>query len=207
MMLVLHGGRRSPYVRRVAIWLALQERAFERNYIDAFSEGLGDYLSINPIGRVPALTLSADEHLIETGTIIDHLEDTSDRRFIPVTGVPRRRCLARIAVANALAEKGVALVYEVERRPPEYLWEDWRRRMVTQVNSGLAALEAMVPETGWMGGENMDGSDIAAVCAHDFLGTVAGLSPVATPRLAELAARANAIPAFSNTRPPAPVQR
>lgn len=120
---------------------------------------------------MPALTIAPDEHLIETAAIIDYLEDTAtpDRRLIPLTGEARRKCLARIACANAVVEKGVALAYEVERRPPHLQWDDWRKRLTMQVYGGLAALEAMVPSSGWMGGETPDGSDVAAVCAHDFV--------------------------------------
>jgi len=206
-MLFLHGGRRSPFVRRVEVWLTLQGRAFERNYVNVFTDELAAYTAINPLGRVPALTIASDEHLIETAAIIDYLEDTAtpDRRLIPLTGEARRKCLARIACANAVVEKGVALAYEVERRPPHLQWDDWRKRLTIQVDGGLAALEAMVPSSGWMGGETPDGSDIAAVCAHDFVGTIAGFAPAAgLPRLAALSMRANGLPAFAATLPPKP---
>ena len=205
-MFVLHGGRRSPFVRRVEVWLTLQGRAFERNYVNVFAEELAGYTAINPLGRVPALTIAPDEHLIETAAIVDYLEDTAvaERRLIPVTGEARRKCLARIACANAIVEKGVALAYEIERRP-HLQWDDWRKRLTGQVDGGLAALEAMVPLSGWMGGETLDGSDIAAVCAHDFVGTIAGFTPAAgLPRLAALSRRANELPAFSATCPSEP---
>jgi glutathione S-transferase len=110
-----------------------------------------------------------------------------------------------IACANAVAEKGVALVYEVERRPPQYQWPDWRDRLTTQLDGGLAALEAVVPSTGWMGGDKLNGADIAAICAYDFVGTIAGFIPATeTPRLAELSARANALPVISASHPPRP---
>lgn len=206
-MLILYGGKRSPFVRRVEIWLTLQQRDFERRNVNIFGDDFPAFRAISPLGRVPALTIAPNEHLIETASIIDYLEDTADgeRKLLPATGGERRRCMQAIACANAVAEKGVALVYEVERRPPQYQWPDWRDRLTTQLEGGLAALEAVVPSTGWMGGDKPNGADIAAICAYDFLGTIAGFIPATeTPRLAELSTRANALPAVSASHPPRP---
>lgn len=204
-MLTLHGGRRSPFVRRVEVWLTLQEQPFERDCVNIFGEEFSQFMGISPLGRVPALTIGSGEHLIETAAIIDYLEDLmpAASRLIPPGGEPRRICTQRIACANAIAEKGVALVYEVERRPPLYQWPEWRDRLTAQLEGGLAALEAMVPSAGWMGGDRVDGADVAAVCAYDFIGTIASFSPAAEmPRLAALSARANGLPAFSASCPP-----
>jgi glutathione S-transferase len=204
-MLILYGGKRSPFVRRVAIWLTLQRRDFERRNVNIFGDEFLPFSTINPLGRVPALTIAPDEHLIETASIIDYLEDTAEggRKLLPATGEARRKCMQRIACANAIAEKGVALVYEIERRPPQYRWADWSGRLATQLDGGLAALEAMVPTTGWMGGDMPNGADVAAVCAFDFIGTIGGFRPAAAlPCLAALSARANALSAFSASYPP-----
>jgi glutathione S-transferase len=195
-------------VRRVEIWLTLHERPFERDYVNVFGDGFPQFMAINPLGRVPALTIESGEHLIETAAIVDYLEDLApaSARLLPAGGEARRVCTQRIACANAIAEKGVALAYEVERRPPQYQWPAWRDRLTTQLDGGLAALEAMVPVAGWMGGERLDGADVAAICAYDFIGTIAAFTPATElPRLAALAARANALPAFSTSYPPRPM--
>lgn len=198
-MLILYGGRRSPFVRRIAIWLALQQRPFERRYVNVFGPDFESMKAMNPVGRVPVLSIAEDEHLIETAAIIDYLEDTAPAvmRLIPKSGPDRWRCQQRIACANSVAEKGVALVYEAERRPDHLVWADWRDRLVDQVRGGLVALENMAPHDGWMGGNTPDGSDVAAVCAHDFVAGIAGIDLVADmPKLAALSARANLVAHF-----------
>lgn len=207
-MYTLHGGKRSPFVRRVAIWLTLQDQPFERREVNLFGDDFASFAAISPLSRVPALTLPGGETLIETAAIIDHLEDIAapEQRLIPATGEPRRRAMQVIACANAIAEKSVALAYEVERRPPEFRWPDWRMRLTAQLGSGLLALEAMLPESGWYGGANLNGADIAAVVAYDFSGTVADFNrPQPLSRLAALSAAANTRPIFSSTHPPRPV--
>ncbi|MEO7223250.1 MAG: glutathione S-transferase family protein [Devosia sp.] len=202
-MFILHGGNRSPFVRRVAIWLKLQGRPFERRPIKLWGADFDSFVAINPLRRVPALTLPGGEHLIESAAIIDYLEDIAPlgKRLVPPTGDARRRCMQAIAHANAIAEKGVALMYEVERRPAQFLWPDYLARVTTQLESGLLALEAMLPETGWIGGDDPDGADIAAVVGYDFVGTISGFARPSLPRLAALSALANTHDAFSSTHP------
>lgn len=203
---ILYGGKRSPFVRRVAIWLELQQRAFERREVGLFGPDFEPFKAINPLGRVPALTIAPGEHLIETAAIIDFLEDTAppSRRLIPATGEPRRMCQQRIGLAHAVAEKGVALVYETERRPPELRWSDWRARLEAQLESGLVALEAVVHGADWLGGDTPDGADIAAVAAYDFIGTIEAVALAGRfPRLAALSARANAQAEFAASLPKA----
>jgi glutathione S-transferase len=206
-MFILHGGTRSPFVRRVAIWLTLQDLPFERRPAFVWGADFASFAAVNPLRRVPALTLPSGEHLIETAAIVDYLEDIAppNRRLIPPTGEARRHCVQAIAFANAIAEKGVALVYEVERRPAQLQWPDWSARLTTQLESGLLALEAMLPGTGWIGGDRPDGADVAAVIAYDFVGTISGFArPPSLPRLAALSALANARDVFSSTHPPRP---
>ncbi|WDR02418.1 glutathione S-transferase family protein [Devosia algicola] len=198
--LVLYGGRRSPFVRRIALWLALQGRAFERREVGVFGADFESFKTINPLGRVPALTLENGDHLIESGAIIDYLEDTAapENRLIPAAAGPRLQCQQLMALAGATGEKAVAYVYETERRPAQLQWPEWRDRMERQVLGGLAALEAKTPTDGWFGGDKPNGADIAAVTIHDFAGTIKTIDmKTSYCRLAALSARANATEAFS----------
>lgn len=200
--MILYGGLRSPFVRRIEIWLRLQDRDFEARRISPMDD-FATLKEINPVGRVPALSIEDGENLIETSAIIDYLEETApaDRRLIPVAGADRRRCLQRIAVGNSTAEKSVALFYERNRRPEEFHWHDWHTRLEDQVAGGLAGLEGIVPEDGWMGGDRPDGSDVAAVCAHDFLAITNKALLENSLKLSALAARANELDAFRSSYP------
>ena len=204
-MLVLYGGKRSPFVRRVAIWLALQERPFERRPVELFGADFDGFSARNPFSRVPVLT-TPDGDLIETAAIIDYLESTAapDARLLPAPGPARTACQQRIGLANGLAEKGVAYVYETERRPAERVWDDWVERLRSQIGRGLLALEAQAPPSGWFGGLGPDGADAAVVASLDFLGTVPGLLDAAEiPRLLALSQRSRALPAFALSHPSA----
>src|SRR5688572_29708694 len=69
--MILHGGRLSPFVRRVELWLAVQERPVERRYVSVFDADFGRLLAVNPLGRVPVLETDDGLGLFETSAIID----------------------------------------------------------------------------------------------------------------------------------------
>jgi glutathione S-transferase len=204
--MILYGRDLSPFARRVAIWCALQGRVPERRKIAIAGADFDEIRAHNPVVRVPILILDDGTHLIETFAICDWLEETAPegRRLVPERGLARRDCLQRIALANSVAEKAVAMVYEKNRRPEALHWADWQERLAGQIRGGLAAMEASAPAEGFHGGAAPDGSDIAAVCAVQFVeATNPWLLEPGYPRLAALVGRAMAIPAVAETVPAA----
>ncbi len=209
--MLLIGRNLSPFARRVAVWCALQGREIERREISVAGQDFDEVRRLNPVGRVPALVLDDGTVLIETFAICDWLEETAPvgRRLMPVQGEARRECLQRLALANSVAEKAVAMVYERNRRPEALHWKEWQDRLAVQIRGGLEALEARVPAAGWSGGDwtgggNPDGGDIAAIIAWQFLEVMnPWLLEPARPRLAALAARGMEVEAIAATRPEA----
>ncbi|MFT6775676.1 MAG: glutathione S-transferase [Paracoccaceae bacterium] len=203
--MILYGRDLSPFTRRVAIWCALQEREVERRPLMVQGEDFETLKTVNPVGRVPILQLEDGANLIETWAICDWLEDIAPEgaRLIPATGVARRDVLQEVAFANSVVEKGVALVYDKNRRPEHLHWADWQSRLAGQIEGGLRALEAHCPEDGWLAGRNRPmAGDVAFVIAHDFIAvTNPQLLEIGVPKLVALAARANATPAFGASKP------
>ncbi len=208
--MILYGRNLSPFVRRVAIWCALQDRKIERREITVAGDDFQRLKTLNPVVRVPVLELDDGTTLVETFAITDWLDETAPRgrRLVPASGEARRDTLQRVAVANGTAEKAVALVYERNRRPEQFHWKEWQQRVVGQVQGGLAALDASVPGEGWSGGSpdaGPDAGDIAAVIAYQFIeATNPWVLEPGYPRLAAFVARAMALPEIAETRP-APV--
>ncbi len=200
----LYGRYHSPFVRRVAIWLNLQGRAYAHQPIMVTGDDYERLKTINPMGRVPALQLDDATMLVETFAIIDHLELTApaEARLLPIDPEQRLGVMQVVACANTLAEKAVALVYETTRRPPELHWAEWIARVEGQVTSALDLLEAHSPTEGFAGGDAPNGADVAAVASFDFVGMACPhLSEGKYRRLAALSARANELDAFSSTLP------
>lgn len=205
--MILYGRNLSPFVRRVAIWCAQQGREVERREITVQGEDFQKLKTLNPVVRVPVLELDDGAKLVETFAITDWLDETapSGRRLVPESGAARRDTLQRLAIANGVAEKAVSLVYERNRRPEQFHWKEWQQRVVGQVQGGLAALDAAVPDEGWSGKDGPDAGDVASVVAYQFVeATNPWVLESGYPRLAAFVERAMAEPGFAETKP-APV--
>lgn len=204
--MILYGRNLSPFARRVAIWCGLQGRAVERRELSVMGEDFEKIRAVNPVVRVPVLVLEDGTRLIETFAICDWLDETAPegRRLTPERGEARRDCLQRLGLANSVAEKAVAMVYERNRRPEALHWREWQQRLAGQIRGGLAELDARVPGEGWSGGDGPDGGDVAAIIAYQFIeATNPWLLENGHPRLKALAERGMQIEAVAATKPAA----
>ena len=78
--MILIGPYDATFVRRVAVALNLYGIAYDHRPWSAFSDA--DRLAaLNPLRRVPALVLDDDEVLVESGAILDHLDEVAYGKF------------------------------------------------------------------------------------------------------------------------------
>lgn len=201
--MILYGRFVSPYVRRVAIWMQLQGRAYEHRVLSPVDHA-DQVRPVSPILRVPALVLPDGAPLTETFAICDWLDMTAapGRALVPAENPARLMVMRTLALATAATDKAVALVYEKNRRDPAFHEPIMIARVEGQIRAGLDVVEDALPASGWLGGAQPNGADVAAVCLHDFVHLMhPHLLPPARPRLQALAAMAAATPAFADTRP------
>jgi glutathione S-transferase len=201
--MILVGQYDSPYVRRVAIALHLLGLPFARNPISGFADAEA-MRRINPLGRVPSLVLDDGEVVIDSAAILDCLDELvgPGRALLPASGRERRRALRLVALATGTIDKLGAIVYERALRPPEKIHEPIIARCRTQVDSGLAALEAATG-AGWYLGDRPMQPDITVACALAYLtDRIPGaLGADRHPRLVALAAAFADLDAFRATEP------
>jgi glutathione S-transferase len=190
----------SPYVRRVAVSLALWEIPFTSSsvfrHFDAFR-------AINPIVKAPTLITDDGTVLMESSLILDHLEWglAPDERLMPQAPDERKRALRAIGLALAGAEKAVQIVYETKLRPEEKQHQPWLDRVTGQLRAAFDALEAIVaaaPPGGWVFGERLTQADVTAAIVWTFTQAEipAWLPAVTYPALGALNARAEQLAAF-----------
>lgn len=196
--MILVGRNLSPFTRRCGIALRLLGLPFEHQAVSVWADPAA-VARHNPLVRVPALVLDDGEVLFESGAILDHLMERAGpvHTLIPVAGRPRRDCLRLMALGTGATEKAVAAVYEQQRRPPEKIHPPWLEHVRGQARAGLAALEAANPSP-WLMEDGMTMADVTAAVLVTFIRKMEPtLFPEgAYPRLAALAARAEALPAF-----------
>jgi glutathione S-transferase len=198
----------SPFVRRVAVSMKLLGVPFEHGNWSV-GRDFDRIRTHNPLGRVPTLVTDAGETLMESGAILDYLDELVglDRALLPRAGAERRQALNLMAMATGAAEKGVMQIYERVFRPEEKRHQPWLDRCRLQMSGSLAAIDRYLGERGaaqWLVGNRMTQADITAVCAFTFLDDalrVAG-GQDGLPALAGLASRCEAMAAFQETREP-----
>lgn len=203
--MILIGMFDSPFVRRVAVSMKLLGMGFDhRNW--SVGKDFELIRQFNPLGRVPALVQSDGHVLIESGAILDFLDETAGtgRALMPPSGEARREALRIIGMAIGAAEKGVIQVYETAFRPPEKRYRPWVERCHTQMHAALAELDRLCQVRGgeWLIGNRITQADITSTCVYTFLSDALDINrdSVAYPGLGAVAARCEAMPEFRSVK-------
>jgi glutathione S-transferase len=204
--MLLIGMFDSPFVRRVAVTMKLLDMPFEHGNwsVGRDFDRIREY---NPLGRVPTLVTNDGLALMESGAILDYLDELvgAERALLPRSGPERRQALNLMAMATGAAEKGVMQLYERAFRPESKRHEPWVERCRLQMSASLSAIDRYLGERGvsqWLVGKRMTQADITAACAFTFLNDALRVAAdsVMYASLATLAARCESLPAFQETR-------
>jgi len=167
--MLLIGQYDSPFVRRVAIAMALRGFAFEHRPWSTFREA-DRFRNLGPLTKVPTLRLDDGTVLVDSHLILDWLEGEAPAgaSLWPDEHSTRRRALALTGVATGTADVAVSLFYEKALHPePSRIFTERRAR---QIQDGLAALDAACAgmTTPFLMGERLGHADIAVAVAFRF---------------------------------------
>jgi glutathione S-transferase len=200
----------SPYVRRVAISLSILQLPFEFEEVFVFGER--DVVRrYNPLVRIPVLALDDGENLVESGAILDEIDQmvSPERRLIPSDGPLRRRVTQTAAIALACAEKAQWAFYEDRVRPAQKVHTPWIEHNDEQVLGGCQRLNVVAEklnEGGWIAGTpNLSQADVTTAVAFTFAMLARPNLELAErfPQLARFAKRCENLPAFLSAPVPA----
>jgi len=202
--MILVGRNNSPFVRRVAASLKLLGIAFEQKQLSTVTHR-EEVERLNPLGRIPALVLEGGEVLIDSTAILDYLDELAgpEGALVPTSGPERRRVLKLVALAMGVLEKSLSCYIERQVRPSDKMHLEILNRFSAQFHAGLAALEALCPDEGWLSGDKITQADISTVAGMDFIRAFwpEQLPQGKYPRLEALRTRAYALPAIIETKP------
>lgn len=200
----LIGRYNSPYVRRVAVTLAFHDIPFTREDLNPFGDEKAEVRKYNPLGRVPALVLDSGETLVESATIIDHLDSIVGpvHALTPADGAQRRQVLNLVSIASGATDKLVSSLYEHHLRPKEMVYRPWVQMCDRQVSDGFQWLDRQL--TGdWFVGDRISQADLSVAVFWQFgLGKRPNfLARMDCPNLDALSARLAETPAFQSAPP------
>ncbi|MBN9433159.1 MAG: glutathione S-transferase family protein [Bosea sp.] len=193
----LIGQYDSPFVRRVGIALRLYELSFEHRPWSSFGDS-DRIAEFNPLRRVPTLVLDSGEALIESGAILDWLDEQveEERRLVADHGPDRRRTLRLAALSTGLADKAVILFYEgVLHKEKSDVWVARCKAQITDVLDVLEKERAAVA-TPYLFGDRLTHADIALAVALRFVRDVHPHLYGHHPALEAHSARCEALPVF-----------
>lgn len=203
--MILIGQYDSAFVRRVGIALTLYGMPFEHRPWSVFGDAelIRPY---NPLLRVPTLVLDDGDVLIESHTILDHLDHVvgPHRALWPAAEPERHRALRVAALGTGLADLVVSLFYE--KRLHEKTSDLLVGRRQGQIRDALAVLEAdrvSRHSPHWFGSA-ISHADIAVTAALRALTEAhPGLADMAAfPALARHAAFHEDLPVFRQVSQP-----
>jgi glutathione S-transferase len=202
--MLLIGVNRSPYTRRVAITLAAHGVRYEQRCLSGFGNR-EEVRRHNPLGRIPALVLDDGETLIDSGAIVDFLDERYGGEFptVPKAGAERRAVLKLAAVMLGACDKGLQAAYHRNHTPVERLHQPWMDDCMVQVRSALATVEAMIdPAAAYLMLGRLTQADITAFVAERLARFGLNVhTAIEMPRLHAHTRRLAEEPAFRTTEP------
>jgi glutathione S-transferase len=200
--MLLIGVNRSPFTRRVAITLNIYGLPFEQRALSGFKDR-ADVRAWNPLGRIPALVLDSGEVLVDSGAIVDHLDEVYGRHraLTPTAGADRRAVLKAAAIMMGACDKGLHAAYERNHTPPEKLHQPWIDDCIAQVTNALAAIDAMVDSgKSYLLLGRLTQADVTAVVTERLARVGLGIdTDTQTPRLRALTKKLAEEPSFRST--------
>ena len=202
--MLLIGVNRSPYTRRVAIVLEIYGIPYEQRAFTGFDHR-ADVRAFNPLGRIPAVVLDNGETLIDSGAIIDHLDEVygRERALTPASGADRRAVLRIVAMAMGACDKFLQAAYERNHRPPEKIHQPWRDDCLAQATTALAALDVIArSQKNYLILGRLTQADVCAFVAERLARVGLGIdTDLQMPSLRALTRRLAVEPAFRATEP------
>ncbi|MBV8848155.1 MAG: glutathione S-transferase family protein [Methylobacteriaceae bacterium] len=187
--------------------MAITLRIYGIDFEQRSLSGFGDREKVriaNPLGRIPALVLDDGETLVDSGAIIDHLDEVYGRQraLTPLAGSDRRAVLKVSAIMMGACDKGLQAAYERNHHPPEKLYQPWIDDCMAQVTNALVAIDKMIqPGTSYLLFERITQADVAAFVGEWLARGIGIDTETRTPQLHNLAKRLAETPPFALTEP------
>jgi glutathione S-transferase len=158
----------SPYARKVLV--AAHELgiagALEVVHHETSPLLANDAVSgVNPLGKVPVLVLEEGFALFDSDVICEYLDrQAGSSRLIPADPARRWRALRAQAIAQGLADAGIAARWESVRRPPALRWPAMHDGLVRKIELACDFLEHELDDDG-----TVDIGDIAVATALSWI--------------------------------------
>jgi glutathione S-transferase len=140
----------SPYARKVlvAAWEIDLQHAISVVHHETSPTWRNEAVfALNPLGKVPVLICEDGTALYDSDVICEYLDQLHGQaRLIPVASAARFQALRMQALAQGLADAGIAARWESERRPMDLRWRVMYDGQIRKIAAACDFLERELPE-------------------------------------------------------------
>ncbi len=138
----------SPYARKVLVAaheVGLAEKLEVVHQETSPTRRNEDVISQNPLGKVPVLICDDGLVLFDSTVICEYLDGMHEgRKLIPASGKTRWLTLRLQALAQGIADSGIAIRWEAERRPEALRWPTMRDAQLQKIAAACDFVEQEV---------------------------------------------------------------
>lgn len=135
----------SPYARKALVFAheaGLADRVEVIHHETSPTQRNAEVFAQNPLGKVPVLLRPGQDALFDSDVICAFLDTLAPRSLYPVDPERRWAALRMQALAQGLADSGIALRWETARRPEPLRYEPLARGYALKLTSAYDWLEA-----------------------------------------------------------------
>lgn len=165
--MILYSSSASPFARKVIV----AAKALDVPLTLAAASPLDnppELLAANPLGKIPALLMDDGTALYDSAVIVQALNDLGGGGLLPSSGPARWAALRDEAMADGIAEAGVALNGE-KRRPAEQQSPLWIERYRNAILRSCDVAATALPPTAGVAEGALSLPAIALACALDYI--------------------------------------
>jgi glutathione S-transferase len=187
----------SPYSARVRVALYTKNVPFETVVPEMGWSKDPAFLEVNPVGRIPVLVLDDGTKLIESGPIVEYLEDASpDPPMLPRAAADRARVRALTQLIEHDVQGAMMPLFVLFDKKRRGVLEDRDAKAIedeaAKLHKALGHVEAALPGKGLAYGEDVTIADAMLVPVRFSLDSLTTFAPMPTlldayPRIARYA--------------------
>ncbi len=163
----LYGSLTSPYVRKARILIREKNLACEFVVTDAWAAD-SPVPALNPLGKVPVLTLDNGELLFDSPVIIEYLDSMNASALLPASGEARWQMLRWEALADGILDAVVTRLLESRRAAAQQSVENIRRQE-EKIARSLDYSERHLSSGPWLMSDHFTIADLTMGVALEYI--------------------------------------